>query len=457
MSTTTHVPISGRVLRWLVAPATLVERTRGRRRLALLALYAVILAGGGAFAWRWSNLLGVPDIGDPFDEKAFLAFTIPPERNAYTWYIRAQAILVADRTRGSWGNNAKLGQLDWKKTTPEQKSWVLQNREALDLWRQGTEKTEAMPLSPRQIAKGTLSPVWEQEPFGFLVELEASRLMAEGDMAGAWGWYLAWLRSIRHQAMHGGRFDHRNAERHEAAWMAAAMRWAGDQRVDPTLLERAVADVREAETLVPTKDFTLKAEYLDLMRSLDDSQKTFWRESQEGHPYEAHIEFFGYRRAFPGAAVRFLRGEPELSRRVIRMVFANWLAQVNRPSPRLAFRVVVPPDPAHYNGSWSLNLYEVPQSALPPEALGRHFAKSWDAKRELLSVALDLNLWVRGSSRRGELAYLLAEEWYRREHAGQSPPSPQALLGRYLASLPVPDPAPADAEDVPVLRVGEGP
>ena len=39
--------------------------------------------------WWSLQLLGLPDVGDPFDVQAFRSFTIPDDRNAVVLYLRA--------------------------------------------------------------------------------------------------------------------------------------------------------------------------------------------------------------------------------------------------------------------------------------------------------------------------------------------------------------------------------
>ena len=40
-----------------------------------------------------AQLIGLPDVGDPFDVAAFRAFTIPDDRNAFVLYRRAATLL----------------------------------------------------------------------------------------------------------------------------------------------------------------------------------------------------------------------------------------------------------------------------------------------------------------------------------------------------------------------------
>src|SRR5690349_17957153 len=84
--------ISPAPLRWVLAPLRWLERARGRKRLALVALYLVLLAVAAFFGWWASSLRGLPDIGDPFDVAAFRAEGVPPEQDAYTHYRRASQL-----------------------------------------------------------------------------------------------------------------------------------------------------------------------------------------------------------------------------------------------------------------------------------------------------------------------------------------------------------------------------
>lgn len=64
--------------------------------MALLALYALIVATAAVLAWRASRLSGIPDIGDPFDTDRLLAWKVPDERNAYVFYRKAHEAIHHD-------------------------------------------------------------------------------------------------------------------------------------------------------------------------------------------------------------------------------------------------------------------------------------------------------------------------------------------------------------------------
>src|SRR3954447_24080088 len=123
MSTTTGR--RPRLLRLLMAPALLLERTRGRKRLALFALYLIVGSVPLAFLVRAFALHDLPDLGDPFDVAAFRA---RPD-DAFPFYQRAMA-------RYQPPAETMAGDLwpifmGWKKPTPEFLAWADVNREAL--------------------------------------------------------------------------------------------------------------------------------------------------------------------------------------------------------------------------------------------------------------------------------------------------------------------------------------
>ncbi len=62
--------------------------TRSRRRIWTVLLFALALVAAPPLWWV-TQLVGLPDIGDPFDVAAFRALAIPDERNAYRLYEQA--------------------------------------------------------------------------------------------------------------------------------------------------------------------------------------------------------------------------------------------------------------------------------------------------------------------------------------------------------------------------------
>ena len=95
---------------------------KSRRRIwaACLTLLAMIAVPP---LWWATQLLGLPDIGEPFDVKAFQAFTIPSDRNAFVLYRQAMAVLKPMRTSSQVNWLAR-----WSKAGPGLRRWVEANR-----------------------------------------------------------------------------------------------------------------------------------------------------------------------------------------------------------------------------------------------------------------------------------------------------------------------------------------
>jgi hypothetical protein len=137
---------------------------------------------------------------------------------------------------------------------------------------------------------------------------------------------------------------------------------------------------------------------------------------------------------------RFQRGatnELERSRRVFRLLFANWLAQADRPVGRQAPLAIRRPTWIHADDPTA----PAAARAVSPEVLARALDQleiaflfgpgtdqgepPWGAQGEL----------TRERRRRSVLIVRLATELYRRER-GAAPPNAGALLGTVLKELP---------------------
>ena len=202
--------------------------------------------------------------------------------------------------------------------------------------------------------------------------------------------------------------------------------------------------------------FTLKIEYLDLMRFLDRrvvpppeqiEEEWTYRLGDMQLPIDLSRDLYQVKRG--------LAREPERSRRVIRLLFANWLAHVERPGQRK------PAARAFFHIAKQTNgvlLYHVsPDAPAGARALSPQEVASWlvttnDAK---LALRYGFLSWpsVRGREQRSYRGMLkvLAGEVYRRER-GALPPSDEALVGTYLKSLPDDGSAELDDEMTPTIE-----
>jgi hypothetical protein len=416
-----------------------IARALGRHRRAWqVAALGLLLAG--PWAWWATQLWGLPDVGDPFEVAAFEAERVPDDRNAFLWYRDAAAMTSRiQRTLQAQKKTAfRLNKFEgeWSKADPSWRDFLAQAGEALAIWRIGSEKPDARYDHPEGLSIRTLLPVSQE--LGMLARLavlEGSRLEAEGDMAGAWGWYRAALRSSRHSGKHGFQVERLiGGAMHDVA-SKALTRWASDPRVDAPLLRRALDEVIAIDAMTVPRAETLKLEYLLFVASLSDpnliedflvsknlgDEKGDWCQEL---PVPDHAKR-------PIQAARVLVADDYTrSLRVTRLMVANWMAQLDKLPARRSklFRV----DPSIYGADPAAP----PASrALPPEELSRWLDSSLLASRYFRGLgkfgwALD-----RERTRQAKLVVHLADQLYRREHGGP-PHSPGALVGPYLKALP---------------------
>jgi hypothetical protein len=150
-------------------------------------------------------------------------------------------------------------------------------------------------------------------------------------------------------------------------------------------------------------------------------------------------------------ARRFLLREPERSRRVLQLLCANWLAQVEtheprppKPAVRASFPLMISTSPSR-KVTTSVPLYPVsPRSpagarALPPQDIADWLLTTNDVKLRILVANTCQWPWspdrLRDRRAYRQLVIMLAEKIYHRER-GALPPSEEALVGTYLKSLP---------------------
>jgi hypothetical protein len=439
MSTVVGTRWAARFVQVLVAPATWLERSRGRKRRRLLMLSALVAAFAGFWVWWATSLRKLPDLGDPFDVAAFEAERVRADENAFTLYRPAVARLMKSAAAHHSDTLWRAAHGGWGKASPEVRKLVDENREVLETWRRATERPRAgrQPQEDRLVFRTAARSALVS--LACMAMLEGSRLEDQGDMAGAWEWYNATLRASRHVGMRSG-----SRERLLGYGMLIdlgdrAVSWARDARVDATALRRALADVQAAAAMSGSAADTFKSDYVHLMWAFDHPES--WVESVQG----------GYHILPPRAfeAVAFLKREPERSRRIARLIFAHWLDQCERP------RAARPPMTTDVTLKFWGTPHRYPDFPYsdPPHGLDARHPLTAERLAGGMSSALYVNTLMpplqiamdsidQERSRWGVMIVTFAEQLYEREH-GQPPPSPEALVGPYLPSLPEGYAAPA--------------
>jgi hypothetical protein len=423
-----------------------------RRRLRQLLRITVVLASvlavaAAAFAiWWLTSLNGLPDIGDPFDVAAFRASSVPDDQNAFTFLRRAEEALTP--------SPASLA-VSWSEADPMLREWVLANRRAIELFQQGADRSDAANPGGDSVGNG--------QRVALLVLLEAGRCQESGDMSGAWDCYRAILRMATHTRRRGSLAQRADLY---AYWDLLARQrlanWAADPRSTIAQLHGALEEALKNEPKPEWDSFAIKAGYLAMMHSLEQPVPSFVQQDI-GWEYDYHLGDLQLSSDMAGhldAGRRFLLREPERSRRVLQLLYANWLAHVEHrgPGPRkpavcASFPLLLSTNPVS-RSTTRVSLYPVgplaPPGArsLPPRELASWLVTTNDAKLRFIVANSIQWPWsparLRDRKAYRELVLMLAEEIYRRERGGP-PPSEDALVGTYLESLP--DDGSADLDD----------
>ena len=141
---------------------------------------------------------------------------------------------------------------------------------------------------------------------------------------------------------------------------------------------------------------------------------------------------------------RIIKREPERSRRVVRLMFANWLAvaevAADRRPPR-ASPVAKKPGAILLQDDLLAELFvlddRAPASAraLAPAELARWWDSTLYARRFTPSIQSLFASEARDLANRSGILLALANERYWRDH-GANPDRPEDLIGPYLKALP---------------------
>jgi hypothetical protein len=400
-------------------------RRRGRRALIVLAFVA-IAAIGSLSIWRATSLRGLPDIGDPFDTVALGTVAVSDDENAFTYYRQAAA-----RLKGLPSTNKPF--VGWAQVSLRDKDWFFANADAISVWIEGTMQDRALYYQPRDMRVDTpLNVVQDLRTFGALAEIAGLRMEAAGDLDQAWTWYRAGLRSSRHCGMHGGFIERLCGIAIYNRFDTAIRGWADQPNLTTDTLRQALDEVITINGMTPTLSENLRVEYFVLDKMLNDPNLSVWRLLHElSSDPDQTAQPTPFKRLQEACSRLNLR-EPTRSRRLLRLIFANWLSVGILPESERAQRTKI----GRYGP-----VYDPPVGA--PKVAGLFTPAQRDA---WIDTTLYLRLILpslesfdkaeaREASLRAGLIVRLAEELFKREH-GKLPDSLQQLIGPYLKSLP---------------------
>ncbi len=422
--------LAGRWILFLLQPKVAIP---------LLVVLSLIMA---PLVYRGMKLSRVPPADEPFDTKSVLKFVVPDIDNAFVEYRAASGMLVKYTSDGDEFDKAQDD--GWEHATEPVRKWLDANRPFMEVWRRGTAKPDAQYFRAGDVNIFTLIPaVHDAREFARLVRLEASRLLAERKTEESWEWLRTSFRMSRHLGRHGWLLERLVGIAAHATASEGMVRWANEPQTTAELLRRAMRELQDEQKRTPPLSNCLKIEYLS-MTSLMQSPTLV---SDLGG-----IRFRGS--PFLDRTYLFVNGEPELSEHVIRYVFANWLAQVDKPRLR---RTKQEP---------TLGVFEPDPTILKPQPttseLSNYFRESILARLELPAGRQMFIVADREAARDTVLLTVLALELFAREH-GHYPEKLEELVPDFLPAVPEDNHAPPktplrykrDADGALIYSVGD--
>jgi hypothetical protein len=454
------VPVLLLAFNRLVMWAWVGDRFHAWRPLAGLALCAALAVAwtAGCIAYRVAE---VPDPGEPFDVRTFVASLPPPERNQAGALIRqAVAPLREQEERAAWAvappnvpaapggappaGNALASYLDraaqvaergWTGRDEDLGRWldaVFQDGWA-DTLREGVAQPPGMILDPRQVTVGSNVEVLQDcRRAATLFTARALQLQARGDDRAALDHLTAALALSRQLRSRALPFSWTIALEVEKTALEALDRWLARLGPEPDLLRRALDEVGRHEQALPPAGDAVKADYLMLRSTLDD-------------PHDLLSWYGGPDRSPAGQVTHDLLltawqapWEKARAEGIARATAAGRLRGVEAGYPVVALRreaeEVAPWSPGERELWGWLPAEKGPDAARARQRLARLVDRSW--LREALMGGMDLPLVnaaglcrVRSARLQLALALYQAQEGEPAEALG-------ALVPRYLPALP---------------------
>jgi hypothetical protein len=313
----------------MLAPLTLLERSRGRKRRRLMLLYLTIALTAGLFGWRAASLSGLPDAPEPFDLAKYGRVEVPDADNAMVAYRAVFARFGDLDARNYKVTDAKAWyETDWSVADPEVRRWAEDHRTALEAWLPANDRPDALLVQPEELRMVTpQEPLQWLRPYVRLALLKGSRLEQSGDLAGAWRMYRAALRASRHAGRHGGTIQRLIAGGFLSQSRPRIESWIDRPGLTAELLRRAIGDVEACRVMTSPASEMVRAEYFSARAAVNDTEN--WFKLSDSGPY-SNVNWYN-QFAVGRWAHRFLRREPERSARVLRLIAAGYLAQCDRP------------------------------------------------------------------------------------------------------------------------------
>jgi len=397
-------------------------------------LVVVLMLALLPFVVRAVFLSSVPAMAEPFDVAAFVGDEIPPAENAFTDYRQAvqmrQRLMQAYQQRSAVEpiNQDEVYKGGWEAADEPMRVWLEEHREALAVWRRGTEKQRALDQSPADMTFATLlTEIQEMRAFARLALVDQMRCQHEGDVDEAWRLARATYRSGGHASRRGPMIQGLVGFALHNMAAGGMQRWAEHPAVTADQLRAALVQVKADSALYESESNTLKAEYLVLRNSMTGSNWAGVIGPVIGGPLDDAIMPAPIAHGF-----LWMLGEPELTVRFDRQIVANQIREVDKPlSERRkptgsGFAMLFDTDPTVVRVPGELDANQLDRAV-----------KTSILSKMLLPATKQFDIAVlRFRGRQTALEVMLAAQAYRRDK-GEFPESLDELVPQYLEAVPL--------------------
>ena len=313
-------------LNGLIAPLHWLERARGWRRVGLLGLYLVLIGGIGVCISRESVFWLVPDIAEPLVPEPVVLLdaknAVVEYRNAIALLDTNPRILTKSRLIHQAGRD-----WNWSRAIPENRAVVVANPAALDVWREGTSRPDA--VLPLFVGSPPGQPTFDPSDLlllAYLGTLQAGQRQEAGDPAGAWADLRGALRTGMHASRHGGLGLNSVGAQIWTGVIPQARNWIDDPALTPALAHAAITDLADCRRDIASISDLIRVEYRQVREKLTHSETWEHRWTQQQGPLLWDFDI--------SRLQNFLRNEPARSLRIFRLITAGQLAQIDRPAAK---------------------------------------------------------------------------------------------------------------------------
>ncbi len=288
-------------------------RARLFRPRVVLLLLATLLIAVAPLAHRGWKISQVPDIELPYAPQPILDLVVPDENNAWVEFRKA-ATLVVPMDTALHNDFSRAWKEGWASIPPSLLKWSTTSHAALEVWKQGVQKPDALYIQAKDIdpyrAQPNLST--EMRLIHFAAEIETMRLLDQDRFDEAWDLCRMQFRSANLIRRHGPYDQGLTGVGLSNLPRRCATRWIQSEQLSIEDLQQAFDELQnnlrpEAWLADAIRLYGIKLHLLDA--AVHASPRNWV------NPY-----FRG-----PVRMTLFLSGEPVVGRRVQKLEIANFL------------------------------------------------------------------------------------------------------------------------------------